>query len=384
METPENARLWTGITLLGSLLRRQVWLEYAYQKLFPNLYTFIIGPSGEGKKSTVVEIGLEIIKDVDSITLVQQKITAEALLTALNHYDKRLLAKGRFVSDGSVLIFSPELKVFLGAPKNAQTMVAVLTEMYGCQEKFPYITKEHGSFHIANVCPTWLACSTPDWLSSVPADAIDGGFMARILIIHVPKRQKFIAWPVREKEHFALRKTLIEDADYISHIEGEFSVSDGARDYFTKWYEQEWGPKMPEDEKLIPFHNRAHVYALKLAMILTVDVGDDLTITEAALRKSVDMIMDLQEGTRTALSYVGTENIGGRDQKRIVEYLQKAGGKLDHSSLLRKVRWRGITPEVLFSHMRHLDELGVIDLDYGPPKIYTIKLSDEDIKDLLG
>lgn len=383
LESPENARWWTAATLVAGLLRRQVFIRYPYAPLYPNLYTFIVGPSGEGKKSTIVETGLRLVKDVDSLTLVEQKITAEALLVAMDKNDARLQSQGRFKKDGSVLIFSPELKVFIGSPKNAHNVIAVLTELYGSPDKFPYRTKEHGEYHIANVCPTWLACSTPDWLQYVPADAVDGGFMARVLIIHTPKRGKLAAWPVPDAADIALGHELERHADDISRVEGEYTLEDNAREYFIKWYNN-WHGSKPDDEKIHPFYNRVHVFGLKLAMILMADKSDNMSIDLLTIKRALQLIESLVPGIRQALSWIGPEQFGTRDLVRLVGYIHKAGGQISHTDLSRKVRWREITPAVLLQLIRQLEDLGIAQTEWGPPRMYSLIITHNDALQVLG
>ena len=37
-EAPEEFHLWVGMTILGAVLRRKVWFDNVYYRLFPNLY----------------------------------------------------------------------------------------------------------------------------------------------------------------------------------------------------------------------------------------------------------------------------------------------------------------------------------------------------------
>jgi len=49
-ESPRNFHFWTGLSILGGALRRNVVLDRVYYKLFPNLYVILVAASAACKK----------------------------------------------------------------------------------------------------------------------------------------------------------------------------------------------------------------------------------------------------------------------------------------------------------------------------------------------
>lgn len=49
LPSPENFRLWAGITAVSGILERRCWVETAQSQIFPNIFTLLVGPPATGK-----------------------------------------------------------------------------------------------------------------------------------------------------------------------------------------------------------------------------------------------------------------------------------------------------------------------------------------------
>src|SRR3990170_8735231 len=54
-EAPPIFNKWTAITTLAVAASREVWLEEANNRVWPNLYVVLVGPSGIGKGQAMRE-----------------------------------------------------------------------------------------------------------------------------------------------------------------------------------------------------------------------------------------------------------------------------------------------------------------------------------------
>ena len=50
-ECPEPYRLWSGLSLLASVLGRKVWTFHGRFQIFPSLYVVLVGDAGSGKST---------------------------------------------------------------------------------------------------------------------------------------------------------------------------------------------------------------------------------------------------------------------------------------------------------------------------------------------
>ena len=100
--TPTLACIWSALFLLQSVIKREAWLKWYPKSLYPNQYIIIIGGAGRVKKTTAVSIvGLEIINayrkyirdrniyEMKHITIIKDKATPEAMLTAMMPENKQ-------------------------------------------------------------------------------------------------------------------------------------------------------------------------------------------------------------------------------------------------------------------------------------------------------
>ena len=53
LESAEVFRRWTAITAIAAVLEQKVWLTTS-DKLYPNLYTILVGHPGVGKTRTIM------------------------------------------------------------------------------------------------------------------------------------------------------------------------------------------------------------------------------------------------------------------------------------------------------------------------------------------
>ena len=76
--TPSIFRLWSAITAVSGAVERRVWVETGKGKLYPNLYTLLVGPPGSGKSQAIKPVkelldGSERAESCSRITLPKRR-----------------------------------------------------------------------------------------------------------------------------------------------------------------------------------------------------------------------------------------------------------------------------------------------------------------------
>src|SRR5438309_523994 len=56
-ESPDAYHVWTALSSIASVARRNVWLDQGIYLLYPNLYVALVGPPGRTGKSTAIRMG---------------------------------------------------------------------------------------------------------------------------------------------------------------------------------------------------------------------------------------------------------------------------------------------------------------------------------------
>jgi hypothetical protein len=131
-------------------------------------------------------------EDVTSASLV------EKLAEHCKHKRKLVGPNGRHLEpisgDSLAIVASDELGVFIGKDKHAAgTMIPMLVKM-AYAESYRKSTKKGGEEHADRLALTILGCTAPEWMhDTVIGDAMSGGFLDRVLLIHREPTTRFWA-----------------------------------------------------------------------------------------------------------------------------------------------------------------------------------------------
>lgn len=332
-ESPEIFHLWIGMTMISAAIRRQVWIDRGYYKLYPNLYVTLVGPSGRQKKSTAIDIGAKILDAVPDVYVIRGRITPEALLMAMN---RAHVEEGVVRNRSDVAIIARELKVMFGGDASqASRMVSTLTELYDSQDKFPYQTITHGNIDLHNLYVVVLAATPREWLKVIPEDAT-GGFIGRVVFVYSSERKR-IPRPRPDTD----MQYLTDGLRRIASIKGEITVTTQAWEMFDDWY-----MTIPDidDIRLAGFYERIHDHVLKVATILALS-HYSTTITDNVLKVAISVVNDVAPAQETALQFVGTTE-HSQDASRILEQLKRSGGRMSRSQVINANAWKNSAEEI--------------------------------------
>lgn len=78
-EAPKLFHVWSGLSVLSSLVSRRVWLQQGIFTWYPNLYVVMVGEPGNGK-STALDIAKAVIRAQKDVPLAADAMTVQALL----------------------------------------------------------------------------------------------------------------------------------------------------------------------------------------------------------------------------------------------------------------------------------------------------------------
>src|SRR3990167_622254 len=180
-ESREDFHRWTSIAVLSATMGRHIFMERGYYTLFPNLYIVLVAGSAKCRKSVSTHIGISFLNELKQKPMVfSQKITNEALIKAL--------LDAKIDGQSSGIIYASELSVFMGKDAVTSGLIPTLTDLYDSPSKWSYHTRTRGIEILENVSICMLGASTIDWLrTSIPVDAIGGGFTSRVIFVYQDK-----------------------------------------------------------------------------------------------------------------------------------------------------------------------------------------------------
>jgi hypothetical protein len=127
-EAPQEYHLWTGLTIISSVLKRQVYKDRKRFITWPNLYTFLVGPPGT-KKSSAISIGEDLLKQTqDPPYIIDTFYTAPFLVSTLAAVTAQY-NPGRT----PFIILADEAPAFFRRAKYAEDLIPLLIRLYDCR-----------------------------------------------------------------------------------------------------------------------------------------------------------------------------------------------------------------------------------------------------------
>jgi len=63
-ESPSMFHLWVGISTIASVVDRDIYVNQGFFKIYPNLYIILVAGSQECRKSTAINIGESLLRNL--------------------------------------------------------------------------------------------------------------------------------------------------------------------------------------------------------------------------------------------------------------------------------------------------------------------------------
>jgi hypothetical protein len=343
-ESPETFHLWTGLSVIASVLKRNVCLNQGIYSLYPHMFVILVGPPGKVAKTTTIKLGRRLLLGVEGIHFGPDSCTREELI--------RQLAKvGQGQPQAAMTIHSKELSDLIDP--SGITMISFLTTIYDGDDSWIYATKGAGRDNIGKPSLNLIAGTTPSWIADgLPADIIGHGFIARVIFVYEQEPRYLKPFP--KAAPIELVRALTNDLSHMSRLEGEFTWGKGSKKLYASMY-RALAQTQPKDYRIEGFHNRKKIHVLKVAMLLSVSESDDLVIYPRDLDAAWTLLKAVERDMARAFSAVGkheqASNIerillrieidGGMSQKEIYNEFFAMGGDVELQAMLTMLEKMG-------------------------------------------
>ncbi|MCP3873377.1 MAG: DUF3987 domain-containing protein [Desulfobacteraceae bacterium] len=311
-EATRKIHLWTILSVLAGAMERKVWMDRVYYTLFPNLYVFIIGKSGLIKKSTSTSIGMDLLRELPDMKFMSERLTAASLIDQMHRAKKNFDWKEEVVSQSPLYAYASELLVLMNEVYGQTT--ELLTTFYDCQpndstKPWVYKARHQEAVKIHGPCLNILGCSTESWLRKcIPVSEMEGGFTARaVFVVESDGPDEFIAWPKKDSKRAAMKGALIDDLMHIYEMTGEVQVTQPMKKEFSEWYNYHMKHivKPNKDPRFTGYLARKGDLLLKLSMIRSVTLRDDLIVTPAHFNWAGEVLNEAEAGMFKAFKKEG-------------------------------------------------------------------------------
>lgn len=324
-EAPERFHFWTAIATIGGALRRRVYIDEGHYRYYPNFYIVLVGPPGLIKKSTTINVGATLLKEVPNIIIGADVSTWQSFVEEVAQAQD-MFAEGATVADVLDQEFTVTCAITLTVSEfgtffdpDDRQMVNVLTELYDCKVNSAFVkrTKTQGSDTLMNPFVNLLTGTTPDWIKDNFKGKFGGwGLSSRMIFLHCDEKERHVAWPHKlwRGTYESTMRTFREDLTEISQLQGVMRILPAAELFYEQWYE-EHGIRQTalnrhahHDPWLAYYLARKADHVLKVAMVLSVSRSSALEMSvedlQEAIRRCDEIEIELSKvfATKTAAS----------------------------------------------------------------------------------
>jgi len=371
-EWPAPFRAFSFLTTLGGLLGRQICVDRNVYQVWPNMVTLLVGPTGEGRKTTCAEFAMKIAREADEERFYQlgEKITSEAVHTALA---ERVPATG--------ILYAPELSTVINKKDYTRSLINDLTRLWDCPTRLPVRTQSRGTEELQDVAVSFLACSNEEWLlKAIPEDAHKGGFFARMIQVYHPGVTALFSdpKPMDKARHQHILEQLIQTRRCVKS-----ELTRAATLWFDKRYKQIRRTHFA-DPRMAAFNARRHDHLLRIGLLLAIceSPTDTVYITDSHLQTADGLVSWVVKWLPKIYMLTGLTEVG-EDTRRILYILMANGGRATRQWLLSQLYGRMSAMQV-DDRLRTLKQAGFVkEVDgsiFEKPAIYykILKHPDEE------
>lgn len=308
-EAPERFHFWTAVSTVAGAIRRRCYIDAGTFRWFPNFYVVLVGPPGVVKKSTVINIGARLLREVPHAHIGADCTTWQNFVQDVADA-KDYLADGgvpgadlaeammnqSYTVTSALTMQISEWGTFLDP--NDKMQINVLTELYDgkVDQGWKKKTKTQGEDDIMNPFVNMIAGTTPDWINDNFTRQFGGwGLSSRCIFIHASEPERRIANPAKlwAGTFDETMKRFVEDLAHISMLQGAFDFEPEAEDFREAWYEQHsvrhaQMEKHPHKDPWLSYYMaRKYDQVMKLSLVLAVSQWDTPRIALHHVREAV-------------------------------------------------------------------------------------------------
>jgi 5S rRNA maturation endonuclease (ribonuclease M5) len=337
-DAPIEFHLATALATISTVLGNRVYFVAWGHRVYLNLWTLLIAPSGFFRKTTSMTMGLSLLRHVCPERIMPNDFTKERLIDTMSQ-----------PGCGSGIIpvyeFGSMLKSF-GREYNFG-LKELMTEFYDGYD-YARETQAGGKKEVHDPAPSILAASTIDWLiGNAKTDDFKSGFFARFLFWAATEKNGWKGLDLNQEEH-ALVHTLESMLRDMQETEGQAVFGPKLIERYNEWlqaFESEVNDqKLPWE--LQGFYTRLGTYVLKFAVLYEIGTTYGLEVSLQSLNYAIQLADYLKSHVVRLFQDEVNATKEGREIRRVRQIIERAPG-ITRSELLKQ---SDLTA-------RHLDEV---------------------------
>lgn len=354
-DAPVSYVTWTALFTLSTIAERKVEIDFGAWVLCPNLFVMLVGPPGMRKTATMENFSSRLLDQIPDSTRGPDMFTKEQLFnqTMMAPRNAVHLMVGEF---GDLL------------QKNGPEFFDTLITYYDAKNKLVEGTRLRGNETIIKPCLNMLAGTTPAWISdNMRAAVIGGGFASRCIWVFENELREpnlFQDDETVNEEANLLEADLLHDLTHISKLSGQFLVPGGEtynakherlkefgdrndKKVINDWYKG-MARQKDDNQQIALYLARKHVQILKLAMLHSLAVRDDMIVFWEDVQFGITAVESTEKKLLRVFGGMG-RNPYSEDLNKICDWVIEQTGLgqfVEAAELLRKYQ-NSATPRML-------------------------------------
>lgn len=337
LESPKRFYYWSGLAAISAIVRKNVFLDRFSYILYPNVYVLLVSAKSGLRKGNPVSFAKSIVERVSTTRIISGRNSVQGVIRDLSQ-QVTIVSNGHaplILNDAQAFLCAPELDSFM--VKDEQGL-SILTDLYNTHENdkaWKNSLKSSPVEELKNPCITFLAASNEALLEGLIRDKdIEGGFVARTMIVHESKRRLKNSLMFKPT-NLVTREQLAQELMRLKVAKGEFTIPRDVRVAHDEWYnaleESEYDDKTGTMERI-----QDHV--LKVAMLISLSKSNDLIIDMDTMNEATDRCMECVVGTKKTTMSVGRAETADSVGRVLKVLLESPGLRIERSKLLAKLR----------------------------------------------
>lgn len=297
-ESVGKLHFWAGVVALSAATRRQIHIDHITYQVWPNFYVVLVGPAGVIKKSTTIDLAINLYKKIPRAYVAPSTITWQAFVKDLAAQaggdSDSLKADGRF--DGiSAAVCAPREWGLVVDFRNSQ-QIDFLNTIYDSQY-YDKSTVLDGQFVIQMPFVNFISGTTPAWVQeNFTRHTQEGGLASRTVFVYSESKTRSVVFVEDhvDPDYHRIEAEFHHDLAQIAQLSGKFAFDQESKNIIIKWvtdYDEavSAGRKRPTG-----FGSRRQLMMEKLAMLLAIGRRDKLIILPEDAKEAIRRIEEAE------------------------------------------------------------------------------------------
>lgn len=338
-ESPTSFWRWASYSLVGSMLRSNVYFQHGNMRIYPNTYIIFLADSATSRKGEPINVARRLLTLIAHTKVFSGTASIQAVLDMLS-VDTANKMTGTPIRGGAALITADELAAFFVADPR---LIPLLTDIWTPREKYEYHLRSTNSIQINDLCPSLLAASNETFLREVyDSRAVYGGLLGRTFMIKPDETRKGNSLMDEDGGRSYDEKPLTNGLLKIRELNGRVRVAKDAIQMYNDWYLDLYSKYKTHPDKTGVI-GRMHTQVIKIATILAASKYT-LDITKETLESAIFEVTELKQNYELYVMSSGQSNVAQIGAKFLAMLAERKDRTLTRKEFFLK-NWSDVTKE---------------------------------------